>query len=92
MDLWNKISKEDQDVMLKAAQEESDVQWARAEEADEEYRQKRVKEYGWEIVMLTQEQLDAVAAHVRKVVWPKMEEIVGKDLMDRIYKESGIAR
>jgi len=25
-------------------------------------------------------------------VWPKMEEIVGKDLMDRIYKESGIAR
>ncbi|TDY54527.1 TRAP-type C4-dicarboxylate transport system substrate-binding protein [Aminivibrio pyruvatiphilus] len=92
MDLWNKISKEDQDVMLKAAQEESDVQWARAEEADEEYRQKLVKEYGWEIVMLTQEQLDAVAAHVRKVVWPKMEEIVGKDLMDRIYKESGIAR
>ena len=92
MDLWNKISKEDQDVMLKAAQEESEIQWARAEEADEEYRQKLVKEYGWEIVMLSQEQLDAVAGHVRKVVWPKMEEIVGKDLMDRIYKESGIAR
>lgn len=92
MDLWNKIPKEDQEVMLKAAKEESDVQWARAEEVDEEYRQKLVKEYNWEIVMLTQEQLDAVAAHVRKVVWPKMEEIVGKDLMDRIYKESGIAR
>ena len=92
MDLWNKLSKEDQEVMLKAAQEESAIQWARAEEADEEYRQKLVKEYGWEIVILTQEQLDAVAGHVRKVVWPKMEEIVGKDLMDRIYKESGIAR
>ena len=92
MDLWNKLSKEDQDVMLKAAQEESEIQWARAEEADEEYRQKLVKEYGWEIVMLSQEQLDAVAGHVRKVVWPKMEEIVGKDLMDRIYKESGISR
>jgi TRAP-type C4-dicarboxylate transport system substrate-binding protein len=92
MALWNKLSKEDQDVMLKAAQEESEIQWARAEEADEEYRQKLVKEYGWEIVMLSQEQLDAVAGHVRKVVWPKMEEIVGKDLMDRIYNESGIAR
>ena len=41
---------------------------------------------------LTQEELDAIATHVRKVVWPKMEELVGKELMDRIYKESGIPR
>jgi len=92
MDLWNKIPKEDQEIMLEAAQEESEIQWARAEEVDEEYRQKLANEYGWEIIMLTQEQLDTLAAHVRKVVWPKMEEIIGKDLMDRIYEESGIAR
>ena len=92
MDLWNKLSKEDQAVMLKAAQEESDIQWARADQVDEEYRQKLVKEYGWQIVTLSQEQLNAVAASVRKKVWPKMEEIIGKELMDRIYKESGIAR
>ncbi len=92
MDLWKKISPEDQAVMLKAAQEESDIQWARADQVDEEYRQKLVKEYGWEIVIFTQDQLNAIANHVRKTVWPKMEEIVGKDLMDRIYKESGISR
>ena len=92
MDLWNKLSPEDQAIMLQAAQEESEVQWARADELDEEYRQKLVKEYDWEVVILSQEQLNAVADHVRKVVWPKMEEIVGKDLMDRIYEESGISR
>jgi TRAP-type C4-dicarboxylate transport system substrate-binding protein len=92
MDVWNKLSPEDQAIMLKAAQEESEIQWARAEELDEEYRQKLTKEYGWTIVKLSQEELDAVATHVRKTVWPKMEEIVGKELMDRIYKESGIAR
>ena len=92
MDLWKKISPEDQAVMLKAAQEESDIQWARADQVDEEYRQKLVKEYGWETVIFTQDQLNAIAGYVRKTVWPKMEEIVGKDLMDRIYKESGISR
>lgn len=92
MDLWNKISPEDQAVMMKAAQEESAIQWARAEEADEEYRQKLADEYGWEIVKFSQEEIDAIAGHVRKVVWPKMEGIVGKDLMDRIYGESGISR
>lgn len=92
MDLWKKISPEDQAVMLKAAQEESEIQWDRADQIDEEYRQKLVKEYGWEIVIFTQDQLNAIATHVRKTVWPKMEEIVGKDLMDRIYKESGISR
>lgn len=92
MDLWNKLSKEDQNVMLQAAQEESDVQWSRSDAIDEEYRQKLAKEYGWEIVTLSQEQLNAIATHVRKVVWPKLEEIVGKELMDRIYTESGISR
>ncbi len=92
MDLWNKISPADQEVMLKAAQEESEIQWARADQVDEEYRQKLVTEYGWNVVTLTQEQLDAVAGNVRKIVWPKMEGLVGKELMDRIYTESGISR
>lgn len=92
MDLWNKLSKEDQEVMMKAAQEESEIQWQRADAVDEEYRQKLVKEYGWEIVDFKPEEMKAIADHVRKIVWPKMESLVGKELMDRIYAESGIAR
>ena len=92
MDLWNKLSKEDQDILQTAALEESDIQWERAAAEDEKYRQKLKDEYGWEIVILTPEQLTTMADHVRKVVWPKMEELVGKELMDKVYKESGIAR
>jgi len=59
---------------------------------DEEYRQKLKTEYGWQIVMLTPAQLKEVAKQVRKTTWPKMEQLVGKELMDRIYKESKIPR
>ena len=92
MDLWNKLSKEDQEIIQTAALEESDIQWQRAAAEDEKYRQKLKDEYGWEIVMLTPEELTNVADHVRKVVWPKMEQLIGKDLMDQVYSGSGIPR
>jgi len=92
MDLWKKLSKEDQDIVMTAANEESLVRWENVAKEDEEYRQKLKAEYGWEIVMLTADQLKACADQVRKVVWPKMEELVGKELMDKVYKESGIVR
>ena len=59
---------------------------------DEEYRQKLKNEYGWQIVMLTPAQLKTISAQVRKTVWPKMEELVGKELMDKIYKNSKVPR
>ncbi len=92
MDLWKKLSKEDHEIVMTAANEESLVRWENVAKEDEEYRQKLKAEYGWEIVMLTADQLKACADHVRKVVWPKMEELVGKELMDKVYKESGIER
>jgi TRAP-type C4-dicarboxylate transport system substrate-binding protein len=92
LDLWNKLSPEDQEILRTAALEESDIQWERAAAEDEEYRNKLKDEYGWEIVMLSQEELTTIADHVRKVVWPKLEDLLGKELMDRVYKESGIAR
>ncbi len=91
-DVWDKLSPEDQQILTQAAQEEARIQWDKAEQVDEEFRQKLKDEYGWTIVMLSDEQLNRIAEHVRKVVWPKMEEIVGTDLMNRIYEESGIPR
>ncbi|MBC7323055.1 MAG: TRAP transporter substrate-binding protein DctP [Acetomicrobium sp.] len=90
--LWDKLSPEDQQILTQAAQEEARIQWDKAEEVDEEYRQKLEDEYGWTIVMLSDDQLNSIANHVRKVVWPKMETIVGTELMNRIYEESGIPR
>ena len=92
MDLWKKLSKADQDLIQKAANEESLIRWENVAKEDEEYRQKLKNEYGWQIVMLTPAQLKEVAKQVRKTTWPKMEQLVGKELMDRIYKESKIPR
>jgi hypothetical protein len=74
------------------ALEQSDIQWVNAAGEDERYRQKLKDEYDWEIVILTPDELTAIADHVRKTVWPKMEELIGTELMDRVYKESGISR
>jgi TRAP-type C4-dicarboxylate transport system substrate-binding protein len=92
LDLWNKLTPEDQEILQTAALEESAIQWERAAAEDEKYRQMLKDEYGWEIVLLTPEELTTMADHVRGAVWPKMEELIGKDLMDRIYQESGIRR
>ncbi|GHV46477.1 C4-dicarboxylate ABC transporter [Synergistales bacterium] len=92
MELWNKLTPEDQEIIQTAALEESAIQWTRAAEEDEKYRQMLKTEYDWEIVILTPEELTKVANHVRKTVWPQMEGLIGKELMDRVYKESGIPR
>jgi TRAP-type C4-dicarboxylate transport system substrate-binding protein len=92
LDLWKSLSPEDREILQSVALEQSDIQWDNAANADEEYRQKLKNEYGWDIVILTSDELTKIAAHVRKAVWPKMEELIGKELMDRVYKESGIPR
>jgi TRAP-type C4-dicarboxylate transport system substrate-binding protein len=92
LDLWKSLSPEDQEVLRSVALEQSDIQWVNAAGEDERYRQKLKEEYGWEIVILTPEELTKIADHVRKTVWPKMEELIGKELMDRVYEESGIPR
>jgi len=90
--IWDKLSPEDQKIITQAAQEEARIQWEKAEQVDEEYRQKLKNEYGWTIIMLNQDQLNRIASHVRKIVWPKMESLIGSELMNRIYKESGIPK
>jgi TRAP-type C4-dicarboxylate transport system substrate-binding protein len=92
LDLWKTLSPEDQELLQTVALEQSDVQWNNAAGEDEEYRQKLKNEYDWEIVILTPDELTKIADHVRKTVWPKMEDLLGAELMDRIYKESGIPR
>ena len=92
LDLWKSLSPEDQEILQSVALEQSDIQWTNAAGEDERYRQKLKDEYDWEIVILTPDELTKLADHVRNTVWPKMEELIGKELMDRVYQESGIAR
>ncbi|WP_448807560.1 TRAP transporter substrate-binding protein DctP [Aminobacterium colombiense] len=92
MDVWNKLTPEEQEIIQQAANEESLIRWDNVAKEDEEYRQKLHNEYDWEIVILTPEELENCAKVVRQKVWPKMEELVGKDIMERVYEGSGVPR
>ena len=58
--------------------------WARAN--DEGYVAK-IKAAGWEVLDLTDEQRMALADHVKEVVWPEVEVMVGKDIIDRLRND-----
>ena len=55
--------------------------WAR--ENDEGYISK-LKESGWEVLDLSDAERAALADHIKTVVWPGVEETVGKDIVDRL--------
>jgi len=44
----------------------------------------KLKDKGWEIVELSQEQRDAIKAKVVSEVWPNVGKVVGQDLLDRL--------
>jgi len=70
---FNGLAAEDQDAMKAAAAEFEAARWAAAEE-DQVKNEAKLAEAGAEIVVLSQEQLDAMAAKVRAEVWP---EVIG---------------
>lgn len=83
---WNKLSKEQQDVIsaasAKAAATIIDKAWERAEGFN-----KQMVEAGWEILDYTPEQRTAMVDHIKKNVWPDLGEIIGQETMDRLLAE-----
>ena len=57
------------------------TEWARAN--DEGYVSK-IREAGWEVLDLTDGERAALADHIKANVWPAVEEMVGKDVIDRL--------
>jgi len=81
LDLWNSLSSEDQRIVKGAAIAEQDILLAEAEQKEEEYLQK-LRDYGIEVVTFTPEEMDTIAKAVKADVWPELEPLVGKKLMD----------
>lgn len=81
LELFNSLSDEDRQIILQAAKEQQDARMAEAEQTEIEYTQK-MRDYGIEVVEFTPEQY----AHFREVaakdVWPELEPIIGKKLLD----------
>lgn len=88
--LWQSLSKEEQEILQTACETQSMQRWDYVAKEDEEYRQKMKNENKIEIIMLTDAELQKCADAIRKDVWPEMESIVGKTILDRLYADLGI--
>ena len=58
--------------------------WAR--ENEQAYLNK-LEERGYEVLYLTDEQLAAIADHMRATVWPIAVDVVGQDVLDRLLAD-----
>ncbi len=89
LELWNKLTEHDQNVILEAAQKQVAGRWEVFLNEDEEYR-KKMEEFGLKVIVPTDEVLKGFAEAIRKDVWPELEELMGKDLIDRCRQEVGM--
>jgi TRAP-type C4-dicarboxylate transport system substrate-binding protein len=82
-----KLTPEDAETVIAVFQEQSLKSFDTAQENEKVFMKKLADDYDVEVVEFTQEQIDAYAAFVREKSWPKMEELLGKELMDGMRAE-----
>jgi TRAP-type C4-dicarboxylate transport system substrate-binding protein len=83
---WAKLD-DAQRQAVQAAVDKAAVNFTKfARENDDSYITK-LRESGWEVLDLTDEERGALAAHIKTEVWPQVEEIVGKDIIDRLRND-----
>ncbi|HSD50931.1 MAG TPA: TRAP transporter substrate-binding protein DctP [Candidatus Methylomirabilis sp.] len=87
--LFDSLSKEDQNIMIEAAERQGEKQWQLVEAQDEEYR-KKMADKGLKIILLSDAELEKIATAIRTDVWPELDNIVGKALMDLARKQVGM--
>lgn len=84
---YNKLSKMHQKIVADAATMVMEKQFKEGRETDLVYRQKTI-DHGIKYVPLSKEEHSAFINTVRKSVWPEMDKIVGKKLMDQIRENA----
>ena len=79
--LLNSLSAEDKKIVLDASKEASDAQTAKAEDVEKQFTQK-MKDYGIQVYEFSDAEYKAMAEATAKDVWPKMQPLIGKALLD----------
>lgn len=82
-DLWESLSKEDQELLTKLGKELETRRWNEAPLAEKKNMQ-RLADAGIKIVTFSQEELNAMAKKVRQEVWPVIKKDIGEDIFDRV--------
>jgi TRAP-type C4-dicarboxylate transport system substrate-binding protein len=89
LDIFNSLTPADQKVVLDAANRQVSEYWPIVEADDEKYRQE-MADYGLEILVPTQAEFEHIADVIRTDVWPELEELVGKAVVDTMREAVGI--
>lgn len=85
-DLWNKLSKEDQELLTKLGRELEAKRWKEAPDA-EKANEKRLADAGIKIIHFSQEELDAMAKRAKEIVWPGIKGDIGEDVFERVISQ-----
>ena len=84
---WENLNAEQQEVMTKAFANASRKSFDLSEQVDKEYMGK-LGENGIEVIALSDEELNAIADHVRTEVWPALESKFGKELLEQLKQDT----
>lgn len=82
-ELFDSLSKEDQQILLQKAAELEARRWEIAEKQQAEY-EKMLEDSGWKVIRLNAEQEEAFAKKGREVSWPVMKQAIGEKEFDKI--------
>ncbi|MDD2216072.1 MAG: TRAP transporter substrate-binding protein DctP [Eubacteriales bacterium] len=82
-----KLTEEDAQILIDVFQEQSMESFIVSQENEELYKKKLEDDYGVVVYEFSEEELAANAEYVRKNTWPKLEELLSKELMDGFRAE-----
>ncbi|MDD3169297.1 MAG: TRAP transporter substrate-binding protein DctP, partial [Eubacteriales bacterium] len=83
----DKMTPEDAEAVIAVFQEQSLKSFDVAKENERNYMKKLADDYGVSVYEFTPEEIDTFANFVREKSWPKMEELLTKELMDGMRAE-----
>jgi TRAP-type C4-dicarboxylate transport system substrate-binding protein len=83
----DKLSKEDQETLISVFGEQSEKSFEIAEENEKTYKEKLAKDYDVEVIELTDAQKKTQIDFIRDKTWTRIEELFGKELMDKFREE-----
>ena len=81
--VWSQISEEDQQVIVKAVNEQADKSFAESNAEDVEFQEK-LAEAGVKILSIPEKEMAELAEYIRSTTWPKLEKIYGKETLEKI--------
>lgn len=89
LDIWNKLSEEDQVIIKEACMKQSLKSFEEASNEDAKYM-KLMSDAGIMVIIPTDEQLAKISTMARQKVWPVMDDVIGKEIMDEMRKRAGL--